>query len=147
MDPLVGLLTPAVVPQNLYSIQGPVYVEPAGLQPPFLQHVHPQIIGSSVVGPPVLGPPIASAPLVSAPVYVHPSPSPYNPYAPSHSPLQLLYDEQQDEISPPHSRRSNSNVQSGIQQFGDRNSNLQGNIQQSRRSSQHRQQASHIGVT
>jgi hypothetical protein len=54
-------------------------------------------------------------------------PSPFNPYQPTYP--YLMFDEQQDEVSP-QTRRYNTNVQSGIQQIGQGNMNLQGNIQQ-----------------
>lgn len=116
-------------PANLYTIRGPIYVEPASLQPPLF-------------GPPLMGPPVASPPVVGHPVI---SPSPFNPYAPNY-PMQMLYDENQDEVSSQsQNRRMNTNVQSGIQQFGQGNMNLQGNIQQvNRRSSIAAQQVSNI---
>lgn len=135
----------------MYSIRGPIYVEPASLQPPFLAY-GPQIdpygpqpgyaVGPAVVGPPMVGPPIVGPP-VMGPAIINPtpvygqsviSPSPYNPYAPGY-PVQMLYDEQQDEVSPPVRRSGNTNVQSGVQQFGQGNMNLQGNIQQVNRRS------------
>jgi hypothetical protein len=158
MDPLVGLLQPPQQqPQTLYTIRGPIYVEPSSLQA--IQPAPTTVsLGPPVVGPPVIGPPVmthqqtqpayyGAAQVVSPPAYevARPvlTPSPYNPYQ-----SWILYDEQQqqqqDEVSP-QSRRLNTNVQAGIQQVGQGNMNLQGNIQQiNRRSSfsQQQQQAS-----
>lgn len=139
IDPLVGLLAPATIPQNLYSIRGPIYVEPSSLQPPIYA------TQAVAVGPPVVSPPMIGQPMVGSNQYQNGiigsplmgSPSPYNPYA-SNYPLQMMYDEQQDDVSPPLSpptRRFNTNVQSGIQQIGQGNMNLQGNIQQVNRRS------------
>lgn len=125
IDPVVGLLAPATLPASLYTIRGPIYVEPASLQPPLL---------APVVGPPLVGPPVVSSAVVS--------PSPYNPYVPNY-PISVLWDEQADDVSSNTKRRFNTNVQSGIQQLGSNNMNLQGNIQQvSRRSLQQQRQAS-----
>lgn len=124
-----------MVPANLYTIRGPIYVEPASLQPPYFGRR--EFYGQPIVGPPVLGHQMqVGPPFIGQPIM---SPSPYNPYAPAY-PSQLMYDEQQDEVSP-QTRRLNTNVQSGIQQIGQGNMNLQGNIQQvNRRSSQLQQQ-------
>ena len=141
IDSLSDFLTPAVIPPSLYTIRGPIYVEPSSLQPPFF--ARRDIYGPPFVGPPVVGPPYLgsqlqygpTSPIITQPVV---SPSPYNPYVPTY-PGQMMYDEQQDEVSP-QSRRLNTNVQSGIQQIGQGNMNLQGNIQQvNRRSSQFQQ--------
>lgn len=147
VDPLLELLSPAVPPASLYTIRGPIYVEPSSLQPPFF--ARRDIYGPAIVGPPIVGPPFVGPPMMGSQVQMGPSayvpqpvmsPSPYNPYAPAY-PTQLMYDEQQDEVSAPPTRRLNTNVQSGIQQIGQGNMNLQGNIQQvNRRSSQLPQQ-------
>lgn len=139
IDPLVGLLAPQQ-PSNMFAIRGPIYVEPASLQPPLFSSYGPQpgyAVGPAVVGPPVVGPPVVGSPvmgpaMVAPPIYGQNvvSPSPYNPYVP----VQMLYDEQQDEVSPS-GRRSNKNVQAHIQQLGQGNMNLQGNIQQVNRRS------------
>lgn len=139
----VGMLQPAVPPQNLYTIRGPIYVEPSGLQPQYYQQQQSMYgqqglaVGPPMVGPPMVGPPIVGPPVVGQPITGPPGPygpSPYNPYAPTY-PNQMMYDEQQDEVSP-QTRRLNTNVQSGIQQIGQGNMNLQGNIQQVNRRSQ-----------
>lgn len=141
VDPLVGLMSPAIPPPNLYTIRGPIYIEPSSLQTPFYQQqsMYGQqglAVGPSMVGPPMVGPPMVGPPAVGSPYYGQSivSPSPYNPYAPNY-PNQIMYDEQQDEVSP-QTRRLNTNVQSGIQQIGQGNMNLQGNIQQVNRRSQ-----------
>lgn len=130
IDPLLDFLGPPVVPSNLYTIRGPIYVEPASLQPPYVDR-------KGYYGAPLLGPALpVGPPLIGQPVL---SPSPYNPYSLMY-PGQMMYDEQQDDVSP-QTRRLNTNVQSGIQQIGQGNMNLQGNIQQvNRRSTQSQQQ-------
>lgn len=145
IDPLVGLLSPQSQP--MFTIRGPIYVEPAGLQSQLLSSspygpqpgyaVGPAVVGPPIVGPPIVGPPVVGPPIYNPnPIYGQPlvSPSPYNPYAPGY-PVQMLYDEQQDEVSPPLRRSGNSNQQIGIQQLGQGNMNLQGNIQQVNRRS------------
>jgi hypothetical protein len=112
----------------LYSPNVPVFTEPAYVSPYSPQNFY--------------GQPNLYAPNPYGPVL---SPFPHSPYtqglySPSHYAPPLyptLYDEQNDEEAPVNTRRMNSNVQSGIQQFGEGNMNLQGNIQQvGRRASQ-----------
>lgn len=91
----MGLLAPSMLPPSLYTIRGPIYVEPAGLQPPLF--LGPPVVAPPVVGPPVIGPSVIS-------------PSPFNPYATKY-PFQMMYDE--DEVSP-RTRRFNTNTQSGM---------------------------------
>jgi hypothetical protein len=118
------------------------YVDPMiGYQTPF--------VGAPVIGPPVYGPPVMAAPMYGPPVYGPPMMPAYNPYVSSYPMMwdeevelePMMYDEGIDGgavIAP--MRRINSNVQSGIQQIGTGNMNLQGNIQQVNRRSMQSEQ-------
>jgi hypothetical protein len=82
-DPLVGLLQPAIPPANLYTIRGPIYVEPSSLKPSFYDAAPafaPAIYDNTptLIGPPVydnspalIGPPVYdnSPALIGPPVY------------------------------------------------------------------------------
>lgn len=49
-DPLLSLLAPPPPPIGLYTIRGPIYVEPSSLQPP------PGILPvGQMMGPPIAG--------------------------------------------------------------------------------------------
>ena len=127
MQPGVAVGPPIIGPP-VPSYGPPILGPPVWDQPPMMQ---PNVVGPpSMVGPPIIGPPVMSQ--------AYGSPSPYNPYSPAY-PVQMMYDEQQDEVSPA-KRRFNTNVQSGIQQIGQGNMNLQGNIQQVNRRAQAEQQ-------
>jgi hypothetical protein len=134
VDPVVGMLAPSP-PSTLYTIRGPIYVEPSSLQAYVQQGV--------AVAPQAPSPPsyYAPAPAPSPPVIGQAvlAPSPYNPY----SQPWVMLDEHQDEVSAP-SRRYNTNEQSGIQQIGQGNMNLQGNIQQINRRSSYPQQQQQV---
>lgn len=86
VDPMVGLLTPAVPPPILYAIRGPIYVEPASLQPAVMRQ-----IGAPILDP---YPQQISQPAISQPVL---SPSPFNPYA-AVIPMNGRYDNLIEEV-------------------------------------------------
>lgn len=88
-DPANGMLVPARIPTQLYTINAPVYVEPQNLQPLYRR----ELIGPPMVSAPFVGPPVVSEPFVGPPILSAPSPYDY-----AYRPMQLMYDEQQDEV-------------------------------------------------
>lgn len=121
--------SPYIQPQSVLG--QPMVSQPMVSQPLVQPSMYPQQYLGSPMGSSVYGQQLLGSSLVEMPVG-----DTLDGFGQGY-PSQVLMDENDGKEKVVSTRRMNSNVQSGIQQFGQGNINLQGNIQQVGQSSSH----------